>query len=217
MKTASDSQFGKCMMFKAIDRFVVAVLLFIVSVSCGSEDTGPNVPQVPGKVIGTVKDEMGGPYPGTKVSILKGNKVEDETKTNTAGDFDLDVQDTGTYQMIIVPPLSTKSVTGLPMDVSIQADKVSTVEWVIQPQYAKAHLNFGNVQIIEEIKDKDGNTPFNPDEPLYAANIFDEPIGQLTLIKAPNGNPVKLSDYQTANGNLLVRCDGKRRGPIGRF
>jgi hypothetical protein len=61
---------------------------------------------------------------------------------------------------------------------------------------------------LEEILDKDGITPTNPNEPLYAANIFDAPLGLLTAIKAPDGHHVTLAEFKAAKGNIMVRCNG---------
>jgi hypothetical protein len=71
-----------------------------------------------------------------------------------------------------------------------------------------AAVNFGNVQIIEEIKDVNGNTPVDPNEPLYAENVFDAPLGELHAIKTPTDHHVLLSEFREANGTLFVRCDG---------
>lgn len=195
-------------LFKTICRFVVAISFFIVSVSCGSEEPmEPKVPQVPGKVSGTVKDELGFPYP-TKVNIFKGNRIEDQMVTDSLGNFELNAKDVGTYQFTISPPLYTKVVTQVPATVNIQANQATTLDFVLQVQPVEAHLNLGKVDVLHEIRDKDGNVPTDPDEPLYTANYYEEPIGLLSAITAPDGHHVTLSEWKTAKGTLTVHCNG---------
>jgi hypothetical protein len=51
-------------------------------------------------------------------------------------------------------------------------------------------------------------TPSAANELLFAKNIFDSPLGQLNAIKAPDGHQITLSEFQQANGELLVHCNG---------
>jgi hypothetical protein len=108
----------------------------------------------------------------------------------------------------MVPPLSTESEMALPISVYLRPNQIATVDFKIKPKPVVAHLNFGSVQLLEEIVDKDGNTPIDPNEPLFAANVFDDPIGLLTAIMAPDGHQITLSEFQTAKGNMMVHCNG---------
>ncbi len=161
-----------------------------------------------GEVRGTVVDEKGNPYPSTLITAVKGSE-ETSKATNTEGIYAIKTKDVGTYGIEIELPLTTELISNTPATVQVASDKVVTIDFAVEPQPIKAHLNFGNVQIVEEIVDQDGNTPTDPDEPLYAANIFDNPIGLLTAIKAPDGHHVTLSEFKKAKGNLLVHCNGE--------
>ena len=184
-------------------------LLFFGSLGCSTnqmEDEDPHLVQS-GTVQGTVTDENGNAYPNTKVKVSKGTE-ERIQPTDKDGAYSIKTNDVGSYTLEITPPLSTQIISANPTSATLAANKTSTANFVLKPQPVKAHLNFGDVQLLEEIVDKDGNTPTDPNEPLYAANIFDEPLGLLTAIKAPDDHHVTLGEFQQAKGNFMVHCNG---------
>lgn len=182
------------------------ILVFILSCSEDSGDSNPPQSQK-GEVKGTVKDEDSNTYPGTLVKLSKGTE-EIEMDTDSQGSFKIETKNVGAYEITLIPPLSSTLVTSVPMTINVEANQAATVDLVIKPQPVVAHMNFGNVDIFDEINDEDGNTPTDADEPIYAANIFDAPLGLLTAIKAPDGHHVTLSEWQKAKGNLMVNCNG---------
>lgn len=192
--------------------FAITLLISIVIASCSNDDPTPNPDNDSNQnqsatLKGAVKDENGNPYPNTSVTLSKGSEKLG-ISTNAEGNYEGQTKDVGSYEVSIVPPLGTDLVSANPVSVNMQADQTSMVDFVIQPQTMEAHLNFGAVQLLEEIVDKDGSTPTGPNELLFAKNIFDEPLGQLNEIRAPDGHQITLSEFQTANGNLLVHCNG---------
>ena len=162
-----------------------------------------------GNLSGLVSDEAGNVYPGVPVSISKGSETLNQV-TDAQGKFQLTETSVGRYDVAIKLPLSTKAVSGNSVSLNVIENQDAKADFVIQPQAVKAHLNFGNVQLLKEIVDKNGNVPTAPDEPLYAANIFDPPIGLLTAIKAPDGHHITLAEFQMAKGNLNVHCNGNK-------
>ena len=200
------------MLFIRVLLVAVPCLLFMIGCSSSDEPQGidPNptpATTIGGTVAGIVTDENGSPYPNTLITVSKGTE-EISRATNADGMYSVNTKDVGSYNISMTAPLSTKLLGNMPVTVNIQADETSTADFVIEPQPVVAHLNFGNVQLLEEIKDKDGNTPTNPNEPLYAANIFDAPLGLLTPIKAPDGHQITLAEYKMAKGSLKVYCNG---------
>jgi hypothetical protein len=185
------------------------IMCFTLLLSCsgGDDDITDSRDAGIGDVMGSVKDENGNPYPNTAVKLSTGAAFI-ETKTDSDGNFDFNDVAGGTHEVAISLPLSTEGVANTSSTVNVQDNQTSTVDFVIRPLQVTAHLNFGSVQLLEEIKDEDGNTPTDPNEPLYAENIFDEPLGLLTAIKTPDGEHVTLSEFKSAQGNLMVHCNG---------
>ena len=188
-----------------------AVVLFLTStMGCNADDPeqapGPELTGK-GKIRGSVKDEDGNPYPRALVKFSKGSD-QLERVTNAVGIYEGETNDIGTYEVTLVPPLATEVVSANPDMANVQANQSVLVDFSIKPKTLEAHLNFGSVQLLEEIVDKDGLTPTDPSELLFAKNIFDAPLGQLNEINAPDGHQITLAEFQTAEGNLLVHCNG---------
>ena len=187
-------------------RSTLLLVLFSLSlISCSKNDPDPQ--NGTGEIKGSVKDESGNPYPATLVSISKESE-QLSLATESDGEFQANTKSIGTYTLEIKLPLSTQAISLNPATVNVDETNASTVDFVISPQPVKAHLNFGSVQLLEEIVDKDGNTPSAPNDLLFAKNIFDSPLGQLNAINAPDGHQITLSEFQKANGELLVHCNG---------
>lgn len=185
------------------------VLFLMVMTGCSKSDPNqdPNTTQETGTIVGSVKDENGNTYPGTRIEVSKGSEVS-ARETDTNGTYSITTKSVGSYDIEIELPLTTKEVMASPGTVSVQANKEAIVNFVVQPQPVVAHLNFGDVQVVEEILNMDGNTPTSPGELIYAANIFDAPLGKLNAIKAPDGHHITLAEFKTAQGSLMVHCTG---------
>jgi hypothetical protein len=82
------------------------------------------------------------------------------------------------------------------------------VNFTVDPQTLNADLVFGVADIFDEIRDKNGDTPISNLEALYAANVFDEPLGLLTPIETPEEAAVTLGAWKTAEGVLDAVCNG---------
>ena len=206
--------FGTFVITKIVNRvkavcilqLILAIVLSSTALGCIKSETDFPV-DLTGKIKGTVKDELGNPYPKTKVFFTNGSDTV-EMVTDMEGNFSGETDNLGHYSASIIPPLSTKLVTEIPIAVQLRYHQVANVDFVVKPEKVPAHLNFGSVQLLEEIVDKEGNTPTDPNEPLFAANIFDDPIGLLTPIMAPDNHQIILSEFQTAKGDLVVHCNG---------
>lgn len=210
---------GKRIVVNAINKLIAltlfliallaAILCLIVLLSFSDGDDGSDQQSTGmGNVVGSVKDENGNVYPNTEVQLSGSVASPIEIKTDSNGNFSFVNTTAGSFDISITLPLATSLVSNNETKIEVQADQTLTVDFVIKPKQVKANLNFGNVQLLEEIKDEYGNTPTNTNEPLYAANIFDAPIGLLTAIKAPDGHHVTLSEYKMAEGGLTVHCNG---------
>lgn len=189
--------------------FLVAILCLILLLGCSGHDDGTeSSPALNNSVVkGSVKDEDGNPYPNTTITLSKSTTHIKQT-TDTEGNFNFSKLAAHMYDVEVTVPLSTELTANTPTTIDVKVDQTTTIDFVVQTQMVKANLNFGDAQLLEEIKDKDGNTPTAENEPLYAANIFDAPIGFLTAIKAPDGHHLTLGEYKMAKGNLKVHCNG---------
>jgi len=187
---------------------IIMAAMALMLVGCSNEDDNPDSSQT-GTIKGSVKDDNQNPYPNVQIIVSKGAETVTGS-TNADGIYTINTKDTGSYSIEMEPPLSSEVITPNPTSINVLTNQPSPQDFVIKPKSVKAHLNFGNVQVLEEIKDKDGNTPVSPNEPLFAANIFDAPLGLLTPIMAPDGHQITLSEYKTAKGNLMVNCNGNK-------
>ena len=188
-----------------------AILCTTTLMGCSSSDNGIDLdtgPTQTGTVNGSVKDENGNPYPSVRVMVSNGSD-ESAKATGADGTYSINTKSIGTYEIGIELPLSTEVVSANPTTVNVLANQTATVDFVIKPLPLEALLNFGNVDVFDEIRDKDGNLPTDPNELLYAANFFQDPIGLLSAIKAPDGHHVTLSEFQKAKGTFKVHCNGK--------
>ena len=198
---------SKRLLYPILPGLIAVLLCVAVWGGCSGDGMDGDPPQPEVAITGSVKDENGNPYPKTLVTLSKGT-AQLETRTNTGGTFEFDTEEIGTHQITMVLPLSTTTVTANPVSVNLLANQTSTVNFVVQAQPVVAHLNVGNVDILGEIKDSEGDIPTDPDEPLYARNVFDAPIGLLTAIETPDDHHVTLSEWETAQGEVRVHCNG---------
>ncbi|WP_422083501.1 carboxypeptidase-like regulatory domain-containing protein [Ulvibacterium sp.] len=194
--------------------WIILALLCYLPLACAQNDEPTSdddlqSKEVSGTISGTVTDEDGNVYPGVQITISKGNETSNQA-TDSEGKFQFSTKSIGMHSTMIELPLSTEAVSSAKVSIDVMENQDSKVDFDILPQSVKAHLNLGSVQLLEEIVDKNGNSPTAPNEPLYAANIFDQPLGLLTAIKAPDGHHVTLAEFKKAKGNLRVHCNGDK-------
>lgn len=193
-----------------IDMYRIFILLIILT-SCSkkSSQADPNPNPQPGQttVKGSVKDASGNPYPKSLVIVYKGSDSQ-QVRTDAQGNFSVIPKGIGDYEVNLVLPLATKSITSLPALVNVQQNKVTSIDLIIKPDTLKPVFNFGAADIFGEIRDIDGKIPANANDLIYARNVFDAPLGLLTAIKAPDNHHVTLSEWQKAKGTLFVKCTG---------
>lgn len=196
---------------KRTSSLTILAILCYLCVGCSQSDEGTKGGEgkATGTIIGIVKDVDGNVYPSVLVTISKDGESSDKI-TDANGKFQLKTNSIGRYEVVLQLPLATKAVSSSSTSLEVKENQESNIDFIIEPQWVKAHLNFGEVQLLEEIVDANGNTPVVSSEPLYAANIFDPPFGMLTAIKAPDGHHVTLGEFKKAKGNLTVHCNGDK-------
>ena len=193
---------------------ILGVLVSLTTVGCSGDDPDPGPREIPdveigGTINGIVVDQDGNRYPGVAVEISNGDETLNRS-TDSEGKFTAVTRGIGFYEVSVKLPLSTSLVNSSEINIEVLKNKTYNININIEAKPVAATLNFGNADIFNEIRDADGNPPVSPDEPLYAANFFAEPIGKLTAIKKPNGEPVLLDEWKMANGDLYVQCQGNK-------
>lgn len=186
-------------------------LLIFLIVCCSSSDNDPQSPDISlsgGKISGTVQDEDGNAYPNTRIEVAKGDENLQSTTGNN-GEYSVSTKGTGSYQVSLIPPLKTNVTSPVPVSVNVSKSSTETVNFVLEPQPVNADVIVGNADIFGELKNAAGQTPTGS-QPIYAANVFDPPFGQLTAVKAPDGHHVKLNEWKQADGVLNVNCNGNK-------
>lgn len=175
--------------------------------SCSKEDDGPITPQTQNEITGSVKDESGRPYPNSKVKLFNQTQALEAT-TKTDGSYGFNLNNNGNYTITITLPLSATLVSEDSIEVDVEVDVEKTVNFIIKPQPLAALTVKGNIDIFGELRNEAGMVPTQANELIYARNVFDPPIGMLTPIKAPNGDHLVLSEWETALGSIVTHCNG---------
>jgi hypothetical protein len=185
--------------------FYTSLFLFILF-GCSSSDSGPEPqPAEKGNISGKVTDQEGRAYPRIRIVASKGSETS-ESITNANGEYSINTQSTGSYQVELTLPLATNG-NGV-SNATVQANLTTTVNFTIEPESLDPVLVFGNADIFGEIKNQDGNIPVANSEALYAANVFDPPFGLLTPIEDPADLAVTLGQWKQAQGSVLTHCSG---------
>ena len=120
--------------------------------------------------------------------------------TDPNGIFRFDTVPSGVHTVDLDPPRATVAVTSLPASVRTAFGQPSQVSLVIAPRPVAAVLNLGTVDTRGEVRDASGQPPGSPSTPLFARNVVDPPLGQLTPIETPLGLPVTREEWDDASG-----------------
>ncbi len=176
------------MKFDNKHKFIVATLALIALVSCGRDKSRSGSDQE-----GNAKDEN-----QSRQILVERPKESMKTNPNT---------NNGEAKTNASRASSTTSTGDYP-DNHEHDNPVTITDFAMSPESLEAILSYGKADIFNEIRDKDGKFPTDPDEPLYAANRVQLPRLLLTAIKAPDGHHVTLSEFKKAKGYFRVNCNG---------
>jgi len=180
------------------------VIPFVLA-ACKSDNGEPPVSK--NEVSGTVKDEDGHPYPAAKVQLI-GTAETATMLTDADGGFGFDVSVDGAYRLTVTPPLSTKLISKDTLSLDLEAGSEQAAAFIIQPQTLNGLLVLNSIDVFGEIRNEAGGLPEKDEEPLYARNVFDAPIGKLTPITAPDNHQLTLMEWRKAQGTAKATCDG---------
>ncbi len=180
----------------------VAFYLILFLTGC-TEDDSPTPVLANGTVAGLVKDERGFVY--RQVTLRLDNGKEDTTDSD--GYYQLDDVPVGNYQLTSTVPLGSQSIGDNPRSLTV-SEAVTTVEdFTFEPMQVQASLVVGDTDPLTEVLTAQSTVPSNSDDLLYTPLIFEQPLGQLSPILAPDGHQITLGEWQTAQGIARVFCD----------
>lgn len=185
-------------------------LILVICLSCSKNDesqpTDSQQQSFTAVIKGIVQGQHGEAYPKTVVSIS--GKQSATTQTNSDGAFSFNSLPAGNYSVTITKPLATTIVSESVVSISLNEGQESTTNFIVAPQVRNGVVVIGDVDIFGEIKDANGNPPISSSEPLYAENVYDEPLGLLTPMMAPDDHHIILSEWEQATGSVVTQCDG---------
>lgn len=170
-----------------------------------SGDPIADPPEESAPLSGTVVDSDGRVYPDVAVSLVVGGLTL-ETTTGHDGVYRFASAPNGDGALRIVPPLSMDVRAPLPISVLLGGDPVRT-DVEVEARSLSPHVNVGPIDFLGEVRDSDSAPPTEAGTPLFARNVFDAPFGLLTPIRAPDGSPVTLADWEGACGEAGITCD----------
>lgn len=168
---------------------------------------GTNPPQDQNEITGSVKDENGRPYPNAKIKLFNQTQAL-ETLTKSDGIYGFDLDKGGMYTLTIIPPLTSTLISEDSVVIDVEIDTEKVVNFIVNIPRIAALVVKDSIDVFGEIRNEAGMVPSQSNELIYARNVFDPPIGLLTPIKAPSGDHLLLSDWETAQGTILANCNG---------
>ena len=68
---------------------------------------------------------------------------------------------------------------------------------------------YDDTDTFGELKNAAGDMPVDDAELVYARNAFEEPIGELHPIEAPDGHHLTPGEWRQAKGTATASCDGE--------
>lgn len=173
--------------------------------SC-EESTPTPSPIGMGTISGTVTDLAGNTYGDVAVNFEQNGNFLKSTNTNTLGNFEEAALPEGIIQVSIVPPLGTVVNGANPQDITVVDQNTAKSDFVIEAQPVTASLVLGDTDPLGEVTNALGTEPTEGDDALYTPLVFEQPLGELHPIMAPDGHQVTLSEWQTATGSATVFC-----------
>ena len=188
-------------------RLTATLGLWVLMAGCASDDTTMPPPVGNGGITGIITDANGNGYQDIRVTFKKGLEVLAQT-TDEEGIYILNNVSVGSYQVNFVPPLGTQAIGDNPASVEISEGNILEKNFTFELLPTPATLVLGATDPLNEVTDALGNVPTQPEDLLFTPLIFEEPLGELHPILAPDGHQITLEEWQLAQGVAQVWCDG---------
>lgn len=185
------------------------LLLLILLVAC--DDNDPKEPLVSaglGSVSGTILDDQGVAYRNIKVQLEKAETVVGTELTNESGNYQLDQIEAGNYQIRMIPPLGGKATGDNPTEIVVTDGLTENQDFTLSLEPVAATLVLGGTDPLKEVTNVNGQVPADKADLLYTPLVFEQPLGELYPILAPDGHHVSLEEWQKAKGSAIISCNG---------
>ena len=195
---------------KFLNKCLVTSISFLMGLLMACDD-GPKEPPMSngsGNISGIILDDQGTAYRNIEVRLEKAGTILESGVTDENGSYQLDQVEIGNYQIRMVPPLGGK-VTGVnPIGIVIASGVNEEQDFVFSLAPVAGTLVLGATDPLNEVTDKDGQVPTDNEDLLYTPLVFEQPLGELYPILAPDGHHISLNEWQNAKGKAIVSCDG---------
>ena len=183
----------------------VLILLILIGSCQSSEDPDP-VDQSQNGITGVVTDQVGNAFANAKVNLEENGVFISQQTTDGSGNFQFANLSFSTYDLNLILPKTTIDGGTNPQTVMLQDVAGAVVDFMVSPQPYAADLVLGATDILGEVRTQTGEIPTDPDDLLYAVNVFSNQMR--VPILAPDQHHVKLSEWQTAQGSVTMTCLG---------
>ncbi len=171
----------------------------------GDDDDAPSA-IARGSLNGTVLDDQAQTYGEVNVTLKQNGVVVQTRSSDENGKFEMPSLEVGSYELDLTPPLG--SLADPAKSVSITENFTIDQDITFTPQPVPASLVLGATDPLDEVANAQGEVPSDPSDLIYAPLVFEEPLGELHPIIAPDGHHLTLEEWQTATGSATVACEG---------
>lgn len=173
-----------------------------------SPDPEQTVPLKQGSARGTVKDSNGQPYQGIAVNVKESGQVIKSGTTSGAGNYQINQIPVGDHQINFKTPLGSVAVGDNQVAITISDGETATQDFTFDIRDKSASLVHDDTDPLGEVRNAQGQVPTSNSELLFTPLVFEEPLGQLYPIMAPDGHHVTFGEWRQARGTATVTCDG---------
>ena len=189
---------------------VLTVICLTLFIGCSSSDDGaPIAPAGSGDIKGVVAQDDGQVYGGIAVNLLQAGAFKVRSNTDNNGAYEFTNLSEGSYEVIVTPPLTGEVQGSDTKSVTVKAGSTTQTDFTFELLPVEAVLVYDNTDTFGELKNANGDMPVDDAELIYARNAFEEPIGELHAIEAPDGHHLTLGEWRQAKGTATASCDGE--------
>ncbi len=189
---------------------VLTVICLTLLIGCSSSDDGaPIAPAGSGDIKGVVAQDDGQVYSGVGVNLLQAGTFKVRSNTDNNGAYEFANLSEGSYEVTVTPPLAGKVQGSDIKNVTVKAGSTAQTDFTFELVPVEAVLVYDDTDTFGELKNADGDMPVDDAELVYARNVFEEPIGELYPIEAPDGHHLTLGEWRQAKGTATASCDGE--------